>query len=141
TVDARRTDGDLDLYVGLLLGENVVAENDDRDSSNTDSYLEYPQAEAGDYTVIVTRYGFEEGETTGDFEVEIKVSAGGGGSTLVSNTNEPVTVNPTASGYPTAALTPTSNTAEWTVLAYIGADNNLEDFLENDLNEFELGGG
>lgn len=141
TVDARRTDGDLDLYVGLLLGETVVAENDDRDSSNTDSYLEYPQAEAGDYTVIVTRYGFEEGETTGDFEVEIKVSAGGGGSTLVSNTNEPVTVNPTASGYPTAALTPTSNTAEWTVLAYIGADNNLEDFLENDLNEFELGGG
>ncbi|MBZ0279105.1 MAG: pre-peptidase C-terminal domain-containing protein [Anaerolineae bacterium] len=136
TIDARRTSGDLDLYIGLLLGDEVVAENDDRDPSNTDSYLEYPQAEAGDYTVIVTRYGYEEGETEGDFEVEIKVSAGG--TTLVSDPGT-TTSNPVASGYPNTA--PTASVADWTVLAYIGADNNLEDFLENDLNEFELGGG
>lgn len=140
TVDTQRTSGDLDLYVGLLLNDQVVAENDDRDQSTTDSYLEYSQAQAGDYTVVVTRYGYEEGQTSGDFEVEIKVSAGSGGSTLVSGgSTEPTTANPSASGYPTIA--PTNSVADWTVLVYIGGDNNLEDFLENDLNEFELAGG
>lgn len=132
TIDARATSGDLDVYVGLFFGERAVAENDDRDNQTTDAYLEYTQAQAGDYSVVVTRYGFDEGETSGSFEVSIKVgnaasvvSAGGGAEI--------------AAGYPT--ISPTPNIAEWTVLVYMGGDNNLEDGLENDLDEFERAGG
>ncbi len=136
TVDARATDGDLDVYVGLFFGDEVVAENDDRDQSTTDSYLEYPQAQGGDYTVVVTRYGFDQGETSGEFEVGIKI---GRGSTSVVSGGSNVTVNPIAAGYP--VMNPTPNIADWTVLVYMGGDNNLEDGLENDLDEFERAGG
>jgi hypothetical protein len=137
TIDARATAGDLDLYLGLFLGDQVVAENDDRDQGDINPLIEYPRAEAGDYTVVVTRYGFGEGQTTGDFELSIKVSAGGGG--LVASTGGAVNVNPVASGYPT--IQPTSSVADWTVLVYMGADNNLEPNLVNDLDEFEVAGG
>lgn len=137
TIDARATSGDLDLYLGLFLGDEVVAENDDRDRSDINPLIEYPRAQAGDYTVVVTRYGFADGQTTGNFEVSIKVSAGGGG--LVASTGGTTTVNPVASGYPT--IQPTSSVADWTILVYMGADNNLEPNLVNDLDEFEVAGG
>ncbi len=134
TIDARATSGDLDLYIGIFYGDDVVAENDDRDKSTKDSYLEYPQAEGGDYTVVVTRYGYEQGETSGDFELTIKV--GKGNTTIVA---DPGTNTNIAEGYPVIA--PTPNIADWTVLVYMGADNNLEDGLINDLDEFERAGG
>ncbi len=138
TIDARATGGDLDAYLGLFFGDTVVAENDDRDQNSSDPFIEYPNAQAGDYSVVVTRYGFQDGETTGSFDVAIKVSSGG--TTLVNNTNtQPVVSNPVASGYP--AITPTTTIADWTVLEYVGADNNLEDAMLNDINEFEIGGG
>jgi hypothetical protein len=136
TIDAKATGGDLDLYTGIFFGDTVVAENDDRDNSTKDSYLEYPQAEAGDYTVVVTRYGYEEGQTSGTFEASVKV--GKGATTIASNNND--NNNATiAAGYPIIA--PTPNIADWTVLVYMGADNNLEDGLINDLDEFERAGG
>ncbi|MEZ4668869.1 MAG: clostripain-related cysteine peptidase [Anaerolineae bacterium] len=134
TIDARATSGDLDLYVGIFFGDTVVAENDDRDKDTTDAFLEYPEAQAGDYSVVVTRYGFEKGKTSGAFEATIKV---GRGTTTIASTG--TTVNPVAAGYP--AITPAPGNADWTVLVYMGGDNNLEDGLENDLDEFERGGG
>ncbi len=134
TIDARATRGDLDLYVGIFFGDDVVSENDDRDNSTKDSYLEYPNAEAGDYTVVVTRYGYEQGETSGTFEADIKV--GKGTTTIAADTPTNTTI---AAGYPSIA--PTPNIADWTVLVYMGADNNLEDGLINDLDEFERAGG
>jgi hypothetical protein len=136
TVETRALSGDLDLYVGLFFGDNVVAENDDREQGTFDAALEYPQAQAGDYTVVVTRYGFEDGNTTGEFEIAIKVSAG---SSLAGSGGGGITSNPVAAGYPN--MNPTPSIAEWTVLAYLGADNNLEDGLVNDLDEFERAGG
>ncbi|MCA0458440.1 MAG: clostripain-related cysteine peptidase [Chloroflexi bacterium] len=134
TIDARATSGDLDLYIGIFYGDDVVAENDDRDNSTKDAYLEYPLAEAGDYTVVVTRYGYEQGETTGEFELTIKV--GKGNTTIVADPGTDVVI---AEGYPVIA--PTPNIADWTILVYMGADNNLEDGLINDLDEFERAGG
>lgn len=136
-VDARATSGNLDGYLGLFLGDTVVAENDDRAQGDSDPLIEYPKAQAGDYMVVVTRYGFQDGETSGSFEVAVKVNSGNG-STLVTNT-QPVTSNPVASGYP--EISPTANIADWTILYYVGADNNLEDAMLNDINEFELAGG
>jgi len=134
TIEARATSGDLDVYIGLFYGDEVVAENDDRDQSTTDSFLEYPRAAAGDYSLVITRYGFQEGATSGEFEASIKV--GSGGSTIITTTT---TSNPIAAGYPTLPVTP--SIADWTVLVYMGGDNNLEDGLENDLDEFERAGG
>ncbi len=136
TIDARATAGDLDLYTGIFFGDTVVAENDDRDNSTKDSYLEYPQAEAGDYTVVVTRYGYEQGETSGSFEASVKV---GKGTTTITTSTTGTDTTAIAVGYPVIA--PTPNIADWTVLVYMGADNNLEDGLINDLDEFERAGG
>ncbi|MEP6986525.1 MAG: PPC domain-containing protein, partial [Chloroflexota bacterium] len=130
SIDAHATSGDLDLYTGIFFGDEVVAENDDCDNSTKDSCLEYPQAKAGDYTVVVTRYGYEKGETSGSFEVSIKV---GKGTTTIASNNNDTTTTTIAAGYPVVA--PTPNIADWTVLVYMGADNNLEDGLINDLDE------
>ncbi|MBI1277913.1 MAG: hypothetical protein GC179_07275 [Anaerolineaceae bacterium] len=135
TIDAKATSGDLDLYTGIFFGDTVVAENDDCDKSTKDSCLVYPQAEAGDYTLVITRYGYEQGETSGEFEASVKV--GKGTTTIASNNNNTTTT--IAAGYP--VISPTPNIADWTVLVYMGADNNLEDGLINDLDEFERAGG
>lgn len=137
SIETRATSGDLDLYIGLFQGEDLVAENDDREQGTFDAALEYAEAAAGDYSVIVTRYGFEEGNTEGEFELSIKVSGGGGG--IVADAGDTVVSNPVAAGYP--VMNPTPSIAEWTVLVYMGADNNLEDGLINDLDEFERAGG
>ena len=140
TVDVTATSGDLDTYLALFFGDTLVAENDDRDQGVLNSYIEFPGAQAGDYVVVVTRYGFADGETSGSFQLAIDVSGGGGGGLGPGGgTTDAVAVpNPSANGYPqlTAAAP-----AEWTILAYLGGDNNLEDGLLNDMNEFELAGG
>lgn len=133
-IDVRATSGDLDLYAALFFGDTVLTENDDREEGILDSLIEYPNAEAGDYVVLITRYGFEEGATEGNFEAAIQVAADFTG--LV--TSAPAEVLPAVSGYPRDNPAPR---AEWTILAYMGADNNLESGLLNDLNEFELAGG
>lgn len=136
TIDVRATSGDLDPYAALLFGEDILAENDDREQGNLNPRIVFPNASAGDYTVVITRYRFEEGSTTGSFEVAIDISAGSGA--VVVAPPPTTTVDPVANGYP--ALSPAAP-ADWTILAYLGGDNNLEDALVTDLNEFELGGG
>jgi hypothetical protein len=139
TIDVMATSGDLDTYLALFFGDTLVAENDDRQQGNLNSFIEFPGAQAGDYFIVVTRYGFADGQTSGTFELAIDVSAGGGGFGPGGGQPDVVTVpNPSANGYP--QLTPAAP-AEWTILAYLGGDNNLEDGLLNDMNEFELAGG
>jgi hypothetical protein len=136
TVQMTTTSGDLDGYLGLVYGGTVVAENDDCVQGNLNPCIEFPQAAGGNYIVVATRYSFEEGQTSGTFDIAIDVS-GGGGVALPTDggTTAP---NPVASGYPQVSPQPV---AEWTILAYYGADNNLEGDLIIDLDEFEIGGG
>lgn len=74
TVDVRTTSGDLDAYTGILFDDEVVAENDDRSRNDSNPILEFQVEEDGDYTVIITRAGFEEGDTSGDFDVVVNIS-------------------------------------------------------------------
>jgi hypothetical protein len=74
TVDIRSTSGDLDAYGGILFDDEVVAENDDRSRDDSNPILEFEVEEAGDYTVIITRAGFEEGNTSGDFDAVVNIS-------------------------------------------------------------------
>lgn len=137
TVDVRATSGDLDA-VAVLFYENDIwaGENDDRSSTNINPYLKYENATGGDYYVIITRYGVEEGETSGEFTARLTITAGV--VTPLSTVNEQTTPDLEAAGYPTLAVQPI---AQWTVLAYLGADNNLEAGLLYDLDEMERGGG
>ncbi len=139
TIDAQATSGDLDAYLGLFYNGEVVAENDDRQEGDTNPFIEYPNAAAGEYIIAITRYDFEEGKTTGSYLLSVNVVAAN--TSIVSNTNTTVTTTVadlTSRGYPTLDAQPE---AEWTVLAYYGGDNNLHDSAMADLNEFELGGG
>jgi hypothetical protein len=74
TVDIRTTDGDLDAYGGILFDDEVVAENDDRSRNDSNPILEYEVEEEGDYTIIITRAGFEDGNTSGDFDAVVNIS-------------------------------------------------------------------
>jgi hypothetical protein len=137
TVDAQATSGNLDLVVILFYLNGIwAAESDDREPGNLNPYLIYENAPAGDYRIIVTRYGVEEGESTGDFvalvDVQIPESVA-----LTSITPETV-VDWEAAGYPVMEPRPL---ADWTILAYYDADNNLEAGIMFDMDEFERGGG
>ena len=64
--------GDLDPYAGLLdSGGNVLAEDDDS-AGNRNARFTFTLPAAGTYTVVVTRYEFENGTTTGDFHLTLK---------------------------------------------------------------------
>jgi hypothetical protein len=136
-IDAATTNGDLDPYLLLFYGDDIVAENDDRSKDDPFPYIEYANAQSGDYVLILTRYGFDQGKSSGEFEVTVQMSAGTQG--IVNNDfGTDTQVDLAESGYP--ALDP-HPTAEWTVLAYLGGDNNLEAGLLFDMDEFERAGG
>jgi Clostripain family/Bacterial pre-peptidase C-terminal domain len=140
TIDAQATNGDLDAYLGLFYNGEVVAENDDRQEGDTNPFIEYPNAAAGEYIVAVTRYDFEKGKTTGGYLLSVNIVAAP--TSVVNNTNTTnnttTAADLTGRGYPALDAHPE---AEWTVLAYYGGDNNLHDSALADMNEFELGGG
>jgi hypothetical protein len=71
TVQATATSGDLDTYLGIIdpSSNEVFAENDDIVQGNTDSEVTFEIPADGYYLVIVTRFNFEEGVSTGDFDV------------------------------------------------------------------------
>ncbi|PJF21442.1 MAG: hypothetical protein CUN56_11080 [Phototrophicales bacterium] len=127
--------GNLDPYLYLVDGNgNIIDENDDRARGDFSSYLEFPQAAAGNYTAIATRYGVADGASFGGYEMRIEVIPE---QQIIPQFN----VSPeaiTATGFPALAPQPT---AQWTVFAYYGGDNNLEPGLQFDFNEFEIGGG
>lgn len=74
TVDIRSTSGDLDPYAGVIFNEEVVYENDDRSRKDSNPIIDYKTKKAGTYTIIITRAGFDEGETSGDFEATVNIS-------------------------------------------------------------------
>jgi hypothetical protein len=74
TVDIQAMSGDLDAYAGVLFDDEVVFENDDRAKGDSNPLVEYRAEEAGTYTIIITRFDFEDGTTSGDFEATVYIS-------------------------------------------------------------------
>ncbi len=71
-ISVEALDGDLDTYVALVdANGDIIAENDDARRGSTDSYLEFELPEDGIYTIIVTRYQFDEGSSTGVFSLTL----------------------------------------------------------------------
>jgi hypothetical protein len=132
TIAASATSGDLDTYLILLdsSGE-AVAENDDVSQTSTDSVVEYAVDTSDDYTLVITRYDFENGKTSGDFELSFDAVSGGSEGTSSG----------AVADFDDSSSTTSGETAKWTILAYIGGDNNLEESAVIDLDEFELAGG
>ncbi len=136
TVDIQPLSGDLDTLLYLVDGAGaIVAENDDRERGDYSSLIEFPAAEAGQYTIIATRYGVIDGSSSGEFELVIRQG----------NTDETAALNYDISAEAIAAagfpqIEP-RETADWTVIAYYGGDTNLEPGIMNDFNEFEIAGG
>ena len=144
--------GDLDtlLYLVDTRTGNIIAENDDRptltpeieaESRNhprisVSSYIEFPQAAAGQYRVIATRYGTARGRTSGQFRLLIDVVEDEPPLSSISYRTTPGAL--LDAGFPEMEPKPR---AEWTVLAYYGGDTNLEPGIINDFKEFELAGG
>jgi hypothetical protein len=133
-VDMRAQDGNLDTLLYLVDEQNnIVAENDDRVRGNTDALLIFPEAPAGVYQVIATRYKVEEGRSTGNYLLNIAVNPP---AESIETAYAVDNASLVAAGFPdidTRAVT------DWTVLAYYGGDTNLEPGILNDFNEFELG--
>ncbi|MCS6836555.1 MAG: clostripain-related cysteine peptidase [Anaerolineae bacterium] len=136
TLDLRPTSGDLDTLVYLVdrLG-NIIQENDDRARGDVSSLIVYPYAPAGQYRVIATRYGVIEGKTSGTFELTVDVRPT---PSLVRESFDVSLEAIYADGFPRQPVQPR---AEWTILAYYGADTDLEVGLLHDFKEFELAGG
>jgi hypothetical protein len=140
TIDMRRLDGDAggDLDTLLYLVDsngNIVAANDDRELNvDSNSLLIYPQAIAGQYRIIATRYNVQDGTTSGRFNIVLDIAEPeedieyGVQQGDLLNTGFPINQEVAAK-------------ADWTVLAYYGGDNNLEQSILNDLKEFENAGG
>ncbi|TVR22929.1 MAG: hypothetical protein EA396_04855 [Anaerolineaceae bacterium] len=138
-IEMVRINGTLDpmLYLVDAAG-NIVDENDDRAPGDLNSFIRFLQAPAGEYTVIATRFGVTAGDTSGDFRLEYQVLP-----PPVEQESAPTLydVSPSAlatAGYPPIEPRPR---AEWTILAYYGASNDLEASVMNDLVQFEVGGG
>ncbi len=132
--DIQATSGDLDTLLYLVDSAGIiVAENDDRVKRDTNSLLVFPQADAGQYTLVVTRYKVAEGDSSGDYQLTIEL--------VRESETERYQVADSdlaAAGFP--AIEPRPQ-AEWTILAYYGGDNNLEPGILNDFDEFEVAGG
>jgi len=136
TLDLKPTSGDLDTLVYLVdrLG-NIIQENDDRLRGDVSSLIVYPYAPAGQYRVIATRYGVVEGQTSGTFDLLIDVQPT---PPPVQESFDVSLEAIYAAGFPQQAIQPP---AQWTILAYYGADTDLESGLLHDFKEFEQAGG
>jgi hypothetical protein len=127
---------ELDTFLYLLDSNNrIVAENDDAAKGAVNSLIEYPEAQAGSYRIVATRYGLEEGDSTGDYELYVTVTRQSDAAEIVYDTSDEALA---AAGFPDLE---TADNALWTVLVYYGGDNNLEPAILADLNEMEIAGG
>jgi hypothetical protein len=128
---------ELDAYLLLVDAQgNVVVESDQRNKTDLNPYIQLSNLSGGEYRVIATRYNIQEGDTTGDYSLEIIVT-----ERTIETLDYSAEITPealTAIGYQDM---PTQPVAEWTILAYYGGDTNLEQAIINDIEEFELGGG
>ncbi len=118
---------------------NIIAENDDRPGAapgDFSSRIEFPQASAGHYHVVATRYNVLDGTSEGDFILTIETSLPDETNNVQYDTSPEALA---AAGFPIYDTPHPRST--WTVLAYYGADTNLEGAIINDFKEFERAGG
>jgi hypothetical protein len=131
------TSGDLDTLLYLVDNNgNIIAENDDVTDGNTDSYIEFVRPPFGKYTVIVTRFGVDDGNTSGDFSLGMSIEPATSPDAVADFLLDESSL--ADAGYPKIAP---HEEAEWTLLVYSGGDSNLEASVINDLDEFERAGG
>jgi hypothetical protein len=65
------TSGDLDPYLGLANADEVVLIEDDDSAGNRDARVSFTLTASGTYTLIATRYQFEDGQTSGQFRLTL----------------------------------------------------------------------
>jgi len=137
TIELDAINGDLDTLLYLVDRDgNILAENDDRIAGqDTNSTIKFPEADAGRYLIIATRYGVVDGTSSGEYELVIQVSPE---SELITFNYDVSDEALLTAGYPEMEA---RSQASWTIIAYYGGDNNLESGLEVDFKEFEAGGG
>ena len=127
--------GDLDTMLYLVdMDGNIIAENDDGEGVGTNSALFFPNIPTGNYNLIATRYNEVNGSSEGQFNLEYAVRPVPNPLVEYDVSDEALT----AAGFPD--IEPKTQ-AKWTIIAYYGADTDLEPGLLNDFNEFELAGG
>jgi hypothetical protein len=136
-IDHTALSGDLDPLLYLLDDDgNIIAENDDRERGNLNSLIEFPQAAAGQYRIIATRFGIARGRSAGQFRVLIDIEQQSPPLSDVEYRVQPGAL--LDAGFPDIEARPT---AQWTIFAYYGGDTNLEAAILQDFNEFERAGG
>ena len=128
-VDIAKTSGDLDTLLYLVDNTGTIIGDNDDFGDTTNSRIEFPRVPAGQYTVVATRYKSIAGDSTGEFEMNVNLRRAEFGVPEYRLSPEDLA----AAGYP--AIEPRER-ADWTVLAYYGGDNNLEEGVIDDFNEF-----
>jgi|GEM_PF-2491413 len=94
----------LDPYLGLMdANQNVLIENDDSPAAGgLNSQLEYTLPASGTYTIVATRYGIDQGTSSGAFTLTLQSGAGStsmsGGQQPASTGGGTVTAEPIAYG-------------------------------------------
>lgn len=88
TLTATATSGDLDTYLAIFDEDftTALAENDDITDSNTNSRITYRLPQDGRYIIGVTRFGLEDGTTSGSFALTLDIK----------DPNTPTDTNPDA---------------------------------------------
>lgn len=135
-IEMTAVDGTLDTLVYLLDPQGrILSQNDDSPAGGTtDSLLRFVSAPAGEYEIIATRYNVGNGNTSGTFNLNVRLESAED-STLTFDVSDEALAQ---LGLPEIE---TRSPAAWTVIAYYGADTNLEEGILIDFNEFERAGG
>lgn len=109
-IEAEATSGNLDTFLVVTdpAGETILAENDDIDSTNTDSQITYTLPESGMYLILVSRFGGEQGTSSGRFRLALSSSSSGGG---LGSSGTPVPVEDKIAD-PSEVVTITCDTGE-----------------------------
>jgi len=135
SVDLMATSGDLDPYLFLVDSTGkVIAENDDRKRGDINSSITEFFIPRGEYTIIAARYNVTDGDTTGEYDLNITYDAQTQERLIYDVSVEALT----EMGFPEIQPKPK---AEWTILVYYGGDSTLEASLMSDFVEFERAGG
>lgn len=122
---------ELDSYIGLLDEslENVLAENDDANGDTRNAQVNYTFDTAGTYKIVATRYGFEDGTSTGPYTLTVEFVTDGSSGGTDSNVDQP----------DTAVTFRITNYAE-TDLCYIYfSDSEASDWGPDQLGDITLG--
>ncbi|HRF95753.1 MAG TPA: PPC domain-containing protein, partial [Aggregatilineales bacterium] len=116
TLDLKAISGDLDTLLYLVDRDgNILAENDDRlAGQDTNSFIEFPEADAGRYLIIATRYGVVNGTSAGEYELAINITSESETVSLNYDVSDEALA---LAGYPELEARPL---ADWTVIAYYG---------------------